>query len=171
MYNIILKFKLKEVDYTYMQNINSNPRLEEIILRIKKVGYSLTPQRYEIIKILSESKNHPSATDMYNKVKMVYPMVSLNTIYKNLTMLTSMREVKEIKTLQNAVHFDGDISPHGHIICETCGKITDVEINAPDFNRFFKLNINDKFGEDYHIRGYSIEFYGLCQNCFEMAKD
>lgn len=153
-----------------MQNFNSNPRLEEIILKIKKIGYSLTPQRYEIIRTLSESKSHPSATDIYNKVRAVYPMVSLNTIYKNLAMLTSMREVREIRTLQNAVHFDGDISPHGHIICENCGKIADIEIDGNDFNKFFESNINDKFNEDYHIKGYSIEFYGLCKNCFEMAK-
>lgn len=154
-----------------MQNISSNPRLEEIILKIKKVGYSLTPQRYEIVKILSESKNHPTAADIYNKVKMVYPMVSLNTIYKNLTMLASMREVKEIKTLQNAVHFDGDISSHGHVICENCGKITDIGINAYDFNGFLKSDINNAFNEDYHIRGYSIEFYGLCRDCYEADKN
>ncbi|MDA8273467.1 MAG: transcriptional repressor [Deltaproteobacteria bacterium] len=155
-----------------MQNISSNPRLEEIILKIKKVGYSLTPQRYEIVKILSESKNHPTAADIYNKVKMVYPMVSLNTIYKNLTMLTSMREVKEIKTLQNAVHFDGDISSHGHVICENCGKITDIGINADDFNGFLKSDINNNaFNENYHIRGYSIEFYGLCRDCYEADKN
>ena len=154
-----------------MQNISSNPRLEEIILKIKKVGYSLTPQRYEIVKILSESKNHPTAADIYNKVKMVYPMVSLNTIYKNLTMLASMREVKEIKTLQNAVHFDGDISSHGHVICENCGKITDIGINADGFNGFLKSDINNAFNEDYHIRGYSIEFYGLCRDCYEADKN
>lgn len=154
-----------------MQNDNLNPRLEEIILKLKKVGYSLTPQRYEIIKILSESKNHPTATDIYNKVKMVYPMVSLNTIYKNLTMLTSMREAREIKTLQNAVHFDGDISSHGHIICENCGKITDALLNTDDLNRFLKSDINIAFNEGYHIRGYSIEFYGLCGGCYEADKN
>ncbi len=154
-----------------MQSVNSNSRLEEIVLRIKKVGYSLTPQRYEIIKILSESKSHPSAADIYDKVKAVYPMVSLNTIYKNLAMLASMSEVREIKTLQNAVHFDGDTSPHGHIICEKCGKIADVTIDGYDFHRFFESGINEEIDEDYHISGYGIEFYGLCRNCFKTAKD
>ncbi len=87
-------------------------------------------------------------------------------------MLTSMREVKEIKTLQNAVHFDGDISSHGHVICENCGKITDIGINADDFNGFLKSDINNNaFNENYHIRGYSIEFYGLCRDCYEADKN
>ncbi len=137
--------------------MNLNSRLNAIVLKIKKMGYSLTPQRLEIIKIISESKNHPSATDVYNKLKKLYPMVSLNTVYKNLSMLASLHEVKEIKIMQNSVHYDGDISLHGHAICEKCGKIIDVEIDEFDFKK--------KLIENYHIRNYGVEFYGLCDYC------
>jgi Fur family peroxide stress response transcriptional regulator len=145
--------------------MNSNHRLNEILLKIKKMGYSLTPQRLEIIKIISESKNHPSATDIYNKVKELYPMVSLNTVYKNLSMLSSLHEVKEIKTMQDSVRYDGDISLHGHAICEKCGEIIDVEINEPDFKRFFETKIKNKLKKNYRIRNYGVEFYGLCGDC------
>lgn len=152
-----------------MKNISSNPRLDSIILKIKKIGYSLTPQRYEIIRILVESRNHPSANDIYNQIKLTYPMVSLNTVYKNLAMLSTLHEIREIKTLQDAVHFDGDISPHGHVICENCGKIEDIEIKEDCLENFLKTHITDKFygTEAYRIRGYNIEFYGLCRHCID----
>jgi Fur family peroxide stress response transcriptional regulator len=150
--------------------MNLNPRLNTIVSRIKEMGYSLTPQRLEIIKIISESKNHPSAADVYNKLKEIYPMVSLNTVYKNLSMLASLHEVKEIKTLQNSVHYDGDISPHGHAICERCGKIIDVEIDEFDFKGFFENKINKKLTENYHIRNYGVEFYGLCDGCHHASE-
>jgi Fur family peroxide stress response transcriptional regulator len=145
--------------------MNSNPRLNAILLKIKKMGYSLTPQRLEIIKIISESKSHPSATEVYNKVKELYPMVSLNTVYKNLSMLASLHEVKEIKTMQDSVHYDGDISLHGHAICEKCGKIIDVEIDDFDFKGFFETKIKNRLDENYRIRNYGVEFYGLCGGC------
>ena len=145
--------------------MNLNSRLNTIVLKIKKMGYSLTPQRLEIIKIISESKNHPSATDVYNKLKELYPMVSLNTVYKNLSMLASLHEVKEIKTMQDSVHYDGDISLHGHAICEKCGKIIDVEINEFDLKGFFETKIKKNLAENYHIRNYGVEFYGLCAYC------
>ncbi|MHB1697070.1 MAG: Fur family transcriptional regulator [bacterium] len=153
------------------QNANLNLRLNTIVSKIKKMGYSLTPQRLEIIKIISESKNHPSATDVYNKLKELYPMVSLNTVYKNLSMLASLHEVKEIKTLQNSVHYDGDITLHGHAICERCGKIIDVEVDEFDFKGFFETKIKGKLTENYHIRNYGIEFYGLCDGCHKKTAD
>ncbi len=144
-------------------------RLNAVVLKIKKLGYSLTPQRFEIIKIISESKSHPSAIEVYNKLKKSYPMVSLNTVYKNLSMLSSLHEVREIKTLQNSVHYDGDTSPHGHAICEKCGKITDVKISEFDFKGFFETRIKKQLTESFHVRNYGVEFYGLCGHCFDLT--
>lgn len=144
----------------------TDSRLNQIVSKIKKMGYSLTPQRVEIIKIVSESKSHPSAAEVYNKIKESYPMVSLNTVYKNLSMLSSLHEVKEIKTMQNSVHYDGDVSLHGHAICENCGKIIDVQLNEPDFKKFFENKIKGRLTENYHINNYGVEFYGLCDYCY-----
>ena len=143
-----------------------NLRLNDIVSKIKKMGYSLTPQRLEIIKIVSESKSHPSAVDVYDKLRKSYPMISLNTVYKNLSLLSSIHEVKEIRTLQNSVHYDGDISLHGHAICEKCGRITDVEIDESDFKGFFETKIKENFKENYYINNYGLEFYGLCGLCY-----
>ncbi len=148
------------------QNKQSDSRLNDIVSKIKKMGYSLTPQRLEIIKIVAESKSHPSATDVYGKLKESYPMISLNTVYKNLSMLSSIHEVKEIRTLQNSVHYDGDISAHGHAICEKCGKIIDVKIGEFDFAGFFETKIKEKLTENYYINSYGLEFYGLCGSCY-----
>lgn len=153
---------------------NNSSRFEDIILNIKKHGYSITPQRLEIIRIVAESKNHPSANEIYDKVRKIYPMISLNTVYKNLSMLSELHQVKEIKTLQDAVRFDGDISPHGHIICENCGKINDFETHDIDttiLDCFLKLDIVKKTGDKGNgnfgkISGYNIEFHGICNDCF-----
>lgn len=142
-------------------------RLNEIVFKIKKSGYSLTPQRLAIIRIISESKSHPTAMDVHGKLKELYPMVSLNTVYKNLAMLASLHEVKEIKTMQNSTHYDGDITAHGHAICENCGKIIDVEVNKFDIEDFFEAKINESLRESYHIRNYGIEIYGLCSGCYK----
>jgi Fur family peroxide stress response transcriptional regulator len=152
------------------QNPSLDLRIDGVVSKIKKLGYSLTPQRLEIIKIIVRSKSHPSAVDVFNQLKELYPMVSLNTVYKNLSMLSSLHEVKEIKTMQNSVHYDGDISLHGHAICEKCGKIIDVEIDEFDFNGFFDSKIKRKFTENYHINNYGVEFYGFCDNCYTKAE-
>lgn len=151
------------------QNSRLDSRLNMIVTRIKKLGYSLTPQRLEIIKIISESKSHPSAIDVYKKVRELYPMVSLNTVYKNLSLLASLHEVKEIKTLQNSVHYDGDISDHGHAICERCGKIIDVDIESIDIKNSFKSGMKKNLLDDFNfsIRNFGVEFYGVCGVCAE----
>ncbi len=141
-----------------------NKRIKAVIRKIREKGYSITPQRVEIIKAVKEDKTHPSAADIYNSVKMVYPMISLNTVYKNLALLSELREVREIKTRQDAIRFDGDIHPHGHIICEGCGKIEDLMINEEDIKGLLKSK-EKGIGTFGVINGLSVELHGLCSNC------
>jgi Fur family peroxide stress response transcriptional regulator len=143
----------------------NNSRLDQILNKVKKHGYSLTPQRYEIIRILAESKNHPSAVDVYSRVKSVYPMISLNTVYKNIAMLLEINEVREIKSFQSAVRYDGDVSPHAHIICRSCKEIIDLQVYDDSNDEMTEIYINPKLKKEYNITGYNVEFFGLCNNC------
>ena len=53
----------------------------------------------------------------------------------------------------------------GTLYAKKCGKIIDVEIDEFDFKRFFETKIKNKLNENYRIRNYGVEFYGLCGGC------
>lgn len=121
----------------------------------KKQRERITSQKKIILDYLKEVNTHPSAEDIYLKVRKKLPRISLGTVYR---ILKSLREKGEIREIPYEVsHYDGNTSPHAHFICQKCKKIFDV---------FEKCNIlkhkKTKVGK---IKNYQIYFYGTCKNC------
>jgi Fur family peroxide stress response transcriptional regulator len=44
-------------------------RFKELLARLKQRAYRLTPQRVALLRLLAESRNHPSAAQLYKKIK------------------------------------------------------------------------------------------------------
>ena len=75
------------------------------------------------------SEGHPSAAQLYNRVKRQFPTMSHATVYKTLALLEEMNQVLEID-LRNDSHYDGiRPQPHLHLICVNCKKIIDGEVS------------------------------------------
>ena len=67
-----------------------------LISRLKDRGYKLTPQRREIIKLLSSSRSHPGAMDILRKVRKIVPKTSMSTVYYTLDMLKKEGLIREL---------------------------------------------------------------------------
>ena len=65
-------------------------RLDELTTGLRERGNRLTPQRMTVLKVLTASEEHPSVEQIYERVKVDFPMTSLATIYKTVTLLKEM---------------------------------------------------------------------------------
>jgi Fur family peroxide stress response transcriptional regulator len=54
---------------------------QKLISSLREKGYRLTPQRLEIIKLLSHDRSHPGAMDILEKVRQKAPKISASTVY------------------------------------------------------------------------------------------
>jgi Fe2+ or Zn2+ uptake regulation protein len=115
----------------------------------------LTNQKRVILEYLKNTKSHPSAKEVYFKVKKKLPQISLGTVYRILNQLKEKGEIKEILT--EVSHFDGDLTSHSHFVCQKCKKIFDVFEEIPELK-----NKKLKVGE---IKNYQVIFYGVCKKC------
>lgn len=61
-----------------------NADLQEYRERIKSVGLKATPQRISVLKVLSETDEHPSAEMLMDKLKNEGSIMSVGTIYNIL---------------------------------------------------------------------------------------
>lgn len=123
-------------------------------------------QRAAIKKYLSSTKAHPTADSVYLHVKKEFPNISLGTVYRNLNLLSARGEIRKISSNEGGDRFDGDISPHYHFFCSSCGKVLDLNINTMD-------QINQIAGQDFHgsIEFHQISFHGKCQECLKDPKE
>lgn len=135
-------------------------RFNELITALKQNNFRLTPQRVELVRLIAVSDGHPSASELYTKIKQQFPTMSHATVYKTLNMLKEMNQVLEID-LRDDSHYDGNRpEPHPHLICVNCNKIIDGELNI-DQEALRKLEQSS----GYRILRPQISLYGLCPEC------
>jgi Fur family transcriptional regulator, peroxide stress response regulator len=144
------------------RNYLTNPdvRFNQLIAALKERDFRLTPQRVELVRLIAVSEGHPSASQLYTKIKQKFPTMSHATVYKTLTLLKEMNQVLEIDLRDNS-HYDGNRpQPHPHLICVECNKIIDGEMSL-DQESLRKL----EQASGYKILRPQISFYGLCPDC------
>jgi Fur family peroxide stress response transcriptional regulator len=135
-------------------------RFDELITVLKKQGYRMTPQRLELVRIISASKGHPSASQIYETIKHQFPSMSQATVYNTLALLKEMDQILEID-LHGDSHYDGNRpEPHPHIICVKCNQIVDGEFNL---DRESIKRLEEVSG--FQIMRTQFAFYGLCPDC------
>ncbi len=134
--------------------------VEKLTDTLKNNRLKITPQRLMIFKVLENNTSHPSAEEIYKKVKKVYPSVSFTTIYKTLETLRDLGEIKELTIDKDRKHYDPDMSVHHHFICSECREIYDIH---EDFTANIKLDASLR--KDFSVSGFQISFFGVCNKC------
>ncbi len=122
-------------------------------------------QRENIKKGLEKFCIHPSAEQLYAKLKPENPTLSLATVYRNLNYLATKGVIKRIDGLSEQVHYDHNTIEHYHIICQNCGKIMDL---PPEMAEGFKKVLNNQ--TDFEITSYDILVKGICYECRSLRK-
>jgi Fur family transcriptional regulator, peroxide stress response regulator len=137
-------------------------RFNQLMAALKEHAYRLTPQRVELVRLIAVSEGHPSASQLYTKIKRQFPTMSHATVYKTLALLKEMNQVLEID-LRDDSHYDGNRpEPHPHLICVRCNQIMDGDLSLePEALR----RLEQESG--YQILRPQIALYGLCPDCKE----
>lgn len=82
-------------------------------------------QREEIINLLSNTKTHPTAEEIYSTLKNNGSTASRGTVYRNLGHLIEKGIVTKIAISDSPDRYDYIKQKHNHIICIRCGKVFD----------------------------------------------
>ena len=126
---------------------------------LRKKGFRLTPQRLEIINIISGVRTHPSARDLLLEARKRMPDISSSTVYYTLNLWKQEGLIREIEFYDKANRYDSVTAHHINLICQKCGRIEDFEESIPlSFD-----DISEKTGFEPHDIRY--EYYGYCREC------
>jgi Fur family peroxide stress response transcriptional regulator len=136
-------------------------RIAELTRKLAEQGYRITPQRLAVMGALVDARNHPSAEDLFARVRETCPTTSLATVYKTLDTLKEIGEVLELEFRDGSNRYDG-VRPqsHPHLVCTRCGKIEDVDLDG-----ISALAAEAAASTGYEIRSHRVDFYGICAAC------
>lgn len=132
--------------------------------------HRMTHQRQVIFEEIMKMDSHPTADEVYEKVRKRLPRVSMGTIYRNLDILTTSGMINRIEPGHSQMRFEGNVRDHYHVTCIRCGKIEDAQIDPlgdtlQDLER--ALGRMTKHG----IFAHKLEFIGLCKECLAKGAD
>jgi Fur family peroxide stress response transcriptional regulator len=133
--------------------------IEKIMEGLRKNGLRATPQRIAIAQFVFNSKDHPTAEQVFNFVKRAFPSISLSTVYNTLNSMRDMNMIQEL-SFGNTHRYDPNNSIHVNLVCENCGEIIDIE-NVTIEKEVEKISKR----RGVSIRSHRFDIYGLCRKC------
>ncbi len=133
--------------------------VDNLVEKFKRKRLNITPQRLGIFKILEGNAMHPSAENIYNEIKKIYPTISFTTVYKTLEVLEEIGEISEVTIDAERKHYDPNTAVHHHIICLKCNKISDIKKD------YRNLRLPREILDEFTPSSYQISFYGICKKC------
>lgn len=86
--------------------------------------------------------------------------VNKTTVYRQLDKLVQNGVVQEINFGDGKKRYELAGRHHHHLICDSCGKIIDIDNCFPEN---FEKTVKIKNG--FEIKRHSVEFFGLCSQC------
>ena len=136
----------------------------EQVCRIK--GLRVTHQRQEIFAEFARFNGHPTAENIFNRVRKRLTTISLDTVYRTIATFEEYGLVKRVQILDNLARFDINLKIHHHLVCSRCKKIEDFY--WPDFDR---LSLPGSVNEWGDIEQKHVEIRGLCRNCKKASRN
>ena len=124
-----------------------------------KKWQKLTNQRTQILEFMQTAKNHPTAEDVYQKLRPVIPRLSLSTIYRNLKSLELEKVITSIKTPDKKIHYEIAGPDHGHFFCHKCGQLSQLPlVELIDIKNRLKV-------KGYKAKKFNLVIEGICPEC------
>lgn len=120
----------------------------------------LTPQRRAVLEVLQDSTDHPTAIEVYERVRARASGIGAATVYRTLALLVATGQAHELNFDSGAARYDANIDRHDHLVCLGCGSATDIQSPIPPTAL---AEIASDSG--YAVAGYELAFRGFCPDC------
>ena len=147
------------------RTLKSQTAIQQLRYACQAKGLKATRQRLEILKIVSQARNHPSAEAIFQQVKSRIPGISFDTVYRTLSSFEEHKLIARVHHLDDKTRYDPNTKEHHHFVCIACKKI--IDFNWPSFAALPLPPESYAFG---HISQKYVEIRGTCSQCTKAAK-
>jgi Fur family peroxide stress response transcriptional regulator len=107
--------------------------------KLKACDVRPTPQREVVLKVILEKRDHPTADEIFARVKSSMPTISLATVYNCLEALVQGGLVRQVNFERAPTRYCPNLHEHAHFHDETTGKIHDVDLPADFVSRLHQI--------------------------------
>ncbi len=146
----------------------SNP--EKILSQAEAIclqrNVRLTPQRLEVLRLMSRQHGAISAYDLLDLLRSSEPQAKPPTVYRALDFLLEQGFVHRVESTNSYVvchHFEQPSHTSAMLICDRCGAVAEQHAEGVE-NILKSLALSTGFA----LANSVIEAHGLCKECGEV---
>ncbi|HZY02359.1 MAG TPA: Fur family transcriptional regulator [Anaeromyxobacteraceae bacterium] len=121
--------------------------------RLRQHGIQPSAQRMAVAEYVLSTEEHPSADQVWARVRADFPMISRATVYNTLNLFVAKGLLRQLILAEGKVVFDPHLAPHHHFIDDATGSIHDVAWEAVEVK-----NVENLKGVD--VREYQVVMRG-----------
>ena len=121
----------------------------------------MTKQRQLIYEIICGSDGHMTAEQIYLAAKQRMPSIAMGTVYRNLGLMVDAGEIRRVVISGEPDRFDRTLTPHHHMICAQCGRVTDVALT--DIHAYLEQQTG------VSVVAYDLSIRYICPGCREAS--
>lgn len=116
----------------------------------------MTKYGTKILEIVSASRSHMTAEEIFDTLRRTYPAVVLATVYNNLNRLLQEGLIRKVSVEGMPDRYDR-IQRHDHLVCKGCGRLLDIDLGD------LTAQLEENAG--ISILSYDLKLMYLCENC------
>jgi Fur family peroxide stress response transcriptional regulator len=108
-----------------------------------------------VYQVVLGKRDHPTAEEVFDRVKSAMPTISLATVYNCLDALVQCGLIKQVNSVREPSRYCPNLHEHAHFHDEATGEIHDVDIPADLMARLHTL-----LPPGYHAVSVDLSFRG-----------
>ena len=134
--------------------------IDDVLARLREQGGRATTARRLLLGALVASNGHRTAEELAAHVRLRAPDINLSTVYRNLDELERLKVVDRTHLGSGPATYHLASAAHGHLVCERCGKIT--EVPGTMFDDLAAV-ARQRYG--FTVDPHRFAVIGLCADC------
>lgn len=135
---------------------------EALSQRLADSGLRSTPQREVVYTVLLKKRDHPTADEVYARVKSELPTISLATVYNCLETLVQCDLVRAVNFEREPTRYCPNLRPHAHFHDERTGRTHDIDLPPTVLTE-----LNRILPQGFDAKSIEITFRGQAQGSSE----
>lgn len=127
--------------------------------KLAAAGLRSTRQREVVYEAILSKRDHPSADEIFARVKKDMPTISLATVYNCLDTLVQCDLVKHVHIERESTRYCPNLSEHAHFHDNDTGTIYDVQLDHETISKLKSL-----LPKNFEMSGIEITLHGTASN-------
>ena len=125
----------------------------DLVQKLVEHGIQPSAQRLAVAEYVLFTEDHPTADQVWGRVRETFPMLSRATVYNTLNLFVEKGLLQQLVLAEGSVVFDPKMEPHHHFMDEDTGQIHDIPWDMLEVKNVDRLR-------GFEVTSYQVVLHG-----------